>query len=192
MEPSSVQVSDSVPSHPSLAKKAPKRRKHAEEGRVARELDLRMDVDDTEGMPGLPELDAPNIIDIELDIPTVDLDGLKGPNAQFGLPPVLDRMDIGALDELNDMVIGDEDLETLKDLNIDEDVWNELRTLKEQMDDLRSELEEDRDKGMISNYRLNREAEAIIEAVRAEMPRVRREVQKALQECKDKEGRSWQ
>jgi len=187
LEPTSARVLDSVPAHPRPAKKAPKRKKHVEEGRAARELDLRMDVDDTEGMPDLPGLDAL----YDLDMP-IDMDGLKDLNAQFGLPPVPDRIDMDALDELNDMVIGDEDLQTLKDLNIDEDVWNELRALKEQMDDLRSQLEDDHDKGIISDYRLDREAEAIIEAVRAEMPRVRREVQKALQEYKDKEGRSWQ
>jgi len=148
---------------------------------VARELDLRMDVDDTEGMPELPELNAPNNLNIDLDMPAIDLEALTGLNAQFGLPPIPERIDMDALDELKDMVIGEEDLQTLKDLNIDEEIWNELRALKEQMDDLRSELEEDQAKG-INDYRLHREAEAIIEAVRAEMPRVRREVQKALQE----------
>jgi len=191
LKPPSVQGLDSVPSHPRPAKKAPKRKKHVEEGRVARELDLRMDVDDTEGMPELPELNAPYNLDIDMDMPTMDMDALKDLNAQFGLPPVPDRIDINALDELNDMVIGDGDLQTLKDLNINEEIWNELRALKEQMDDLRSELEEDQAKG-INDYRLRREADAIMEAVRAEMPRVRREVQKVLQECKDREGRSWQ
>jgi len=88
------------------------------------------------------------------------------------------------------MVIEEEDLQTLKDLNIDEEIWNKLKALKEQMDDLRSELEEDQAKGVISDYRLRREAEAIMEAVRAEIPMVRREVQKALQEYSD--TNKWQ
>lgn len=148
---------------------------------MARELDLRMDVDDTEGMPEIPDLDAPNNMVIDLDMPAIDMDALNDLNAQFGPPPIPDRIDIDALDELKDMVIGEDDLQTLKDLNIDEEIWNELRALKEQMDDLRSELEEEQANG-INDYRLHREAEAIMEAVRAEMPRVRKEVQKTLEE----------
>jgi len=191
VRPTSAQCLDTVPSHPRPPEKAPKRKKHAEEGRVARELDLRMDVDDTEGMPEIQELDAPNNLDIDLDMPSIDLDALNGLGAQFGPPPFPGRLDIDldALDELKDMVIEDEDLQTLKDLNIDEDIWNELRALKEQMDDLRSKLEDDQAKG-ISDYRLRREVDAIIEAVQAEIPRVRREVQKALQEYSD--TKVWQ
>ncbi|MBN8854715.1 MAG: hypothetical protein BGO55_20580 [Sphingobacteriales bacterium 50-39] len=181
LQPASVQGSDSIPSRSRPAKKAPKHKKHVEEGRVARELDLRMDVDDTEGMPEIPDLDAPNNMVIDLDMPAIDMDALNDLNAQFGPPPIPDRIDIDALDELKDMVIGEDDLQTLKDLNIDEEIWNELRALKEQMDDLRSELEEEQANG-INDYRLHREAEAIMEAVRAEMPRVRKEVQKTLEE----------
>jgi len=189
LQPASAQGLDSVPSHPRPPKKAPKRKKQAEEGRVARELDLRMDIDDTEGMPQLREMDAADNLNIDLDMPAIDLEALKGFNAHFGLPPIPGRIDMDELDELKDMVIAEDDLQTLKDLNIDEEIWNELRNLKEQMDDLRSELEEDQAKG-INDYRLHREAEAIIEAVRAEMPRVRREVQKALQEYND--ANVWQ
>lgn len=184
MHPPSAQGLDSVPPHPRPPKKAPKRKKQVEEGRVARELDLRMDVEDTEGMPEMPGLDALT----DMDMP-IDLEALKGMNAQFGLPPIPDRIEMDALDELKDMIIGDEDLRTLKDLDIDEEIWNELRDLKEQMDDLRSALEEDRANG-INDYRLRREADAIMQAVRAEMPGVRREVQKALQEYND--ANIWQ
>jgi hypothetical protein len=175
MRPLSVQGSDSIPSRPRPSKKAPKHKKQVEEGRVARELDLRMDVDDTEGTPELPEADAADAMDMVMDI---DLDM---PSAQLGIPPIPERIDLDALDELNEMVIEDEDLQTLKDLNIDDAIWNELKALKEQMDDLRSQLEDDQAKG-ISDYRVQREAEAVIEVIQAEIPRVRREVQKALQE----------
>ena len=54
---------------------------------------------------------------------------------------------------------------------------------------VRSALEEDRANG-INDYRLRSEADAIMQAVRAEMPGVRREVQKALQEYND--ANVWQ
>jgi len=189
LRPPSTQGLDSIPTHPRPPKKAPKRKKHAEEGRVARELDLRLDVDDVEAMPELRELDAPDDLVNDMDI-SIDLESLNDLNAQFGPPPIPDRIDLDALDELKDMVIEEEDLQTLKDLNIDEEIWNKLKALKEQMDDLRSELEEDQAKRVISDYRLRREAEAIMEAVRAEIPMVRREVQKALQEYSD--TNKWQ
>ncbi|HVU54618.1 MAG TPA: hypothetical protein VHD83_06155 [Puia sp.] len=202
LRPPSIQVADSVPVRTRPVKKAPKPKQRVEEGRMARELDLRMDVNDMEGIPEMPEPGALG----DLDAP-IDLDALKGLNAQVEADVLknmdawnnldalkeLDlsgRMDWDALDELKDINIEEEDLDALKDLNIDEDIWNELRDLKQRMDDLREELEQDRANG-INDYRLHREAEAIMEAVQAEIPRVRKEVQKAMQEYSDSRRR-WQ
>ncbi len=203
LAPLSIPGSDTVPSPQRPAKKAPKPKKRAE-GRVARQLDLRIDVEDTLGMPDIPEMPELNKLN-DLDM-SFDLDALKGLNAQVE-GDVLKNMDawnnldalkeldfrdmvsVNDLDELKGMFIEEEDLQTLKDLNIDDDTWNELRGLKDQMDDLREQLEEDRANG-VSEYRLHREVDAIMEAVRAEMPRVRREVQKAVEEYRD--PRKWQ
>jgi hypothetical protein len=151
--PPSVPGSDTTPTQARPAVKAPKQKKVLKEGRTARELDLRMDVDDAEAMPEIPEMDA--------------------------------------LDELKNMSIEEEDLQTLKELNIDGEIWNELSALKEQMDDLQLALEDDQAKG-IYDYKLLREMEAVMDAIQEEMPRVRQEVQKALQEYKDVDGRTWQ
>ncbi|HEY8969686.1 MAG TPA: hypothetical protein VIM64_11345, partial [Puia sp.] len=72
LRPASAQDLDSVPSRSRPPKRAPKRKKQVEEGRVARELDLRMDIDDTEGMPQLREPDAADNLDIDLDMPAID------------------------------------------------------------------------------------------------------------------------
>jgi hypothetical protein len=117
---------------------------------------------------------------------------VKGLNARVE-GGVLKNMDawnnLDALAELKDVFIEEEDLQTLKDLNIDDEIWNELKELKNHMDDLREQLEEDRANG-INDYKLHREVDAIVEALRAEMPRVRREVQKVVQEYND--SRVWQ
>ncbi|HEY4208384.1 MAG TPA: hypothetical protein VGM31_16275 [Puia sp.] len=198
----SIPGSDTIPSHPKPGKKPLKPRKKVEEGRVARELDLRMDVDDMD-MPEPTELDALS----ERDIP-VDMDAWRGLNARIEAD-VLKNVDawnnldalkeldfpgrdgLDALDELKDMVIEDEDLQALKELNIDDEIWNELKYLKETMDDLRNDIEEERTKGA-DEYRVRQEVQKIIEAVRAEIPRVRKEVERAMREYKDGQGRQWQ
>jgi hypothetical protein len=197
---------DTIPSRVHADKKVLKHRRGAEEGRVARELDLRMDMEE-EPLPELPETDLLSDLDI-----SVDLEALKGLNARIeadilrdmdawnnldalkGLD-ILERSGLqeeqDALDQLKDMGIEEEDLQELKDLNIDEEIWNELKDLKEEMDDVRNEIEEDRAKG-VDEYRVQEEAERVMDAVRAEIPRVRREVERALQDYRDSEGRQWQ
>jgi hypothetical protein len=159
---------DTMPTSNHTLTKKPGHKKSAKEGRVARELDLRMDVEDIPGlpemddMPGIPEMDTQGDMDIQID-----------------------------LDALKSMSIAEEDLKVLKDLNIDDEIWNELKDLKVQMDELCTDLEEEQLNG-INNYRLQMETDAIIDAMRAEIPKVRREVQKALQEYEDSDGRDWQ
>ncbi|HEY4206947.1 MAG TPA: hypothetical protein VGM31_09045, partial [Puia sp.] len=127
LAPGSIHRLDTVPSRHPSAKKAPRPKKHAPEGRVARDLDLRMDVEDSEGMPEMPELGALNDFDL-----SKDMDAFKGLNAQVE-GDVLKNMDawnnldalkeldipgsmgLDALDELKDINIEEEDLEALKD-----------------------------------------------------------------------------
>ena len=206
-------LADTIPSrHPKQDKKAVKPAHKAEEGRVARELDLRIDAEEpVEWNAGAEVLD-------DMDI-RFNLDDLKGLNARIEAD-VLKNMDawkslealreLDVLDELNSVEINEDALQELKDMKIDEDIWNELRELKTEMDDLRDEINEDVS-GKIDDYRIrevtkrsegygrggacrSRYDEAlrrVVEAVQSEIPRVRREVEKAMEACRN-EGRRWQ
>ncbi|MDO6428970.1 hypothetical protein Q4E93_00125 [Flavitalea sp. BT771] len=184
---------DTIPArHPKQDKKAAKPARKAEEGRVARELDLRIDAEEPdEWMAGAEVLD-------DMDV-RFNLDDLKGLNARIEAD-VLKNVDAwksleflkepDALEELNSVEIDENALQELKDMNIDEDIWNELRELKSEMDYLRDEINEDVS-GKIEDYRIREEVRRVVEAVQSEIPRVRREVEKAMEACRDG-GKQWQ
>jgi hypothetical protein len=192
---------DTIPArHPRQDRKAAKPARKAEEGRVARELDLRIDAEEPSEWVG--DVELPDDMDIRLN-----LDELKGLNARIeadvlksvGAWKSLEALkELDALDELNSVEIDDNTLQELKDMKIDDDIWNELHDLKIEMDDLRDEINEDVS-GKIDDYRVrdNRAPEGygrggayrssydeavrrVVAAVQSEIPRVRREVEKAM------------
>jgi len=190
--PASQPGTDTIPSrHPAKDRKAVKPVHKKPEGRVARELDLRIDAEEPDVM-----VDADDWGDMDIHL---DLEDLKGLNARIeadvlknieGLKALDDLRDMNALEELHNMSICDEDLEELKDLNIDEDIWNELRELKMEMDELREEIDNDLS-GKIDDDRVRDEVRRVVDAVKLEIPRVRREVEKAMSSYR--EGKSqWQ
>jgi hypothetical protein len=189
----SLPALDTIPAgHPKQDRKAAKPARKAEEGRVARELDLRIDAEEPGEWTDIVEV--PEDMDIRLN-----LDDLKGLNARIEAD-VLKNVDawrslealkeLDALDELNSVEIDENALQELKDMKIDGDIWNELRELKTEMDDLRDEINEDVS-GKIDDYRIREEVRRVVEAVQNEIPRVRREVEKAMEACRN-DGRQWQ
>jgi hypothetical protein len=191
LQPVSKPCTDTIPAHHNKQdRKAVKHGHRQEEGRVARELDLRIDAEEPET---LYETDLSGDVDIH-----IDLEDLKGLNARIEADvfknadvwKTLEAMkDLDALEELDCIKIDEDDLRELKDLNIDEDIWNELRDLKVEMDDLREELDNDLT-GKMNDYRVREEIRRVVEAVKMEIPRVRREVEKALQPYQ--ESQQWQ
>ena len=183
---------DTIPSHhkPRQEGKASKPRHRMPEGRVARELDLRIDEEEPMYLAGMDGLDD---MDVHLN-----LEDLKGLNARIEAD-VLKNADVWktleglrGLDELDRLAIHDEDLEELKDLNIDEDILNELHDLKKEMDELREELG-DKVSGKVDDERIQAAVRRVVEAVKMEIPRVRREVEKAIASYQDQDGqRQWQ
>jgi hypothetical protein len=181
---------DTIPSHRKQDRKMAKPGYKKEEGRVARELDLRIDAEEPETFY---ETDLLGDMDI-----SIDLESLKGLNARIEAD-VLKNADVwktlegmkdqDALEELECVRIDEDDLRELKDLNIDEEIWNELRDLKLEMDDLREELDAEMS-GKVDDYRVQAEVRRVVEAVKMEIPRVRREVEKALQPYQ--ESQQWQ
>ena len=158
-----------------------KPRQKAEQGRVARELDLRLDMETPEEsmVLELPEVDievAMDLQDLQRLNARIEADVLKNGNPWKTLE-VLKDMD--ALEELDRLSIDEEDLQQLKDINIDEDIFIELQDLKERMDGLRQELDGDADRWW-NDARVHEEVRKVMEAVRMEIPRVRRAVEKAL------------
>jgi hypothetical protein len=189
----SLPALDTIPApHPRQDRKAVKPARKAEEGRVARELDLRIDAEEPGEWTDIAEVSD------DMDI-RLNLDDLKGLNARIEAD-VLKNMDawrslealreLDALDELNSVEIDENALQELKDMKIDGDIWNELRELKTEMDDLRDEINEDVS-GKIDDYRIREEVRRVVEAVQSEIPRVRREVEKAMEACRDG-GKQWQ
>lgn len=186
---------DTIPSHhkPRQERKASKPRHRAPEGRVARELDLRIDEEEPSYLTGIDGLDS---MDVRLN-----LEDLKGLNARIEADVLKnadvwktleDLRDLEALDELDRLTIHDEDLEELKDLNINEDIWNELHELKIEMDELREELG-NQISGKVDDERIQAAVRRVVEAVKMEIPRVRREVEKALAAYRDRDGQQqWQ
>jgi len=190
---------DTIPfRHPRQDKKVVKPRHKAEEGRVARELDLRIDEEE----PG--EWNAAVEMPDDMDI-RFNLDDLKGLNARIEADvlknvdawkslealkdlEVLENLDV--LSALNSVEIDEDALQELKDMKIDEDIWNELHELKTEMDDLRDEINEDVS-GKIDDYRIREEVRRVVEAVQSEIPSVRREVEKAMESHRNN-GRQWQ
>jgi len=180
-EPAPQSGTDTMPSHHFKAdRKASKPRHKKAEGRVARELDLRIDEEEPEVL-----VDADVMDDMDLHI---DLEDLKGLNARIeadvlkngdALKALKDFEVYDELEELERLNICDEDLEELKDLNIDEDIWNELHELKIEMDNLREEIDNEVS-GKVDDYRIREEIRRVVEAVKMEIPRVRREVEKAM------------
>ncbi len=167
---------------PAKPEKCEKVQWKVEEGRTARELDLRIDEEEPEAA-----------IDSEI---CVNLDVLKGENVRIEADEWtnLDAWkesetlnDKDALEELNEIGLNEEALETLKELNIDEDLWNELNDLKVEMDALRNELEKQRARG-VDDYRMHESVKRVLEAVRMEMPRVRKEVERTLRAFINSEG----
>lgn len=172
---------DTIPSHHlKKEQKASKLRHRKPEGRVARELDLRIDEEEPEV---LVDADVADDMDIH-----IDLRDLKGLNARIEAD-VLKNMDAlnalkdaeapDELEELDRLSICDEDLEELRDLHIDEDIWNELHELKIEMDNLREEIDDELS-GKIDDYRIREQVRRVVDAVKMEIPRVRREVEKAM------------
>jgi len=166
-----------------------KPRHNIEQGRVARELDLRLDMASPED---LMELD-PEDLNIDADLSSlqrlnarIEADVLKNGNLWATLESL---KDMDALLELDRMNIDEQDLRDLKEMNIDEDIWMELQGLKEQMDNLKEELENDADR-WVDDYRIHEEVRRMVEAVKMEIPRVRREVEKAMASYGD--SRKWQ
>ncbi|MBN9379856.1 MAG: hypothetical protein J0H74_03765 [Chitinophagaceae bacterium] len=185
---------DTTPSHqPGPDRKAAKPRHKTAEGRVARELDLRIDEEQPEF---LVDIDGPDDMDLHLD-----LEDLKGLNARIEADVLKnmdvrkalkeDPQDLDALEELDRLAICDEDLEELKDLNIDEDIWNELQELKTEMDGLREEIDNEVS-GKVDDDRVREAVRHVVEAVKMEIPRVRREVEKAMAAYRDRDYRKWQ
>ena len=184
---------DTIPSrHPRQDRKVAKPARKAEEGRVARELDLRIDAEEPEEW--VADVEVLNDMDIRLN-----LDDLKGLNARIEAD-VLKSVDawkelhalkeLDVLSALNSVEIDENALQELKDLKIDEDIWNELQELKIEMDDLRDEINEDVS-GKIDDYRIKEEVRRVVAAVQSEIPRVRREVEKAMEAYRN-DGKQWQ
>lgn len=186
---------DTIPSHhkPRQDRKASKPRHTVPEGRVARELDLRIDEEEPAYLTGI---DGPDDMDFRLN-----LEDLKGLNARIEADVLKnadvwktleDLKDLDALEELDRLAIHDEDLEELKDLNIDEDIWNELHDLKIEMDALREELG-NKVSGKVDDDRIQTAVRRVVEAVKMEIPRVRREVEKAIAAYQGRDGQQqWQ
>jgi len=179
----SVPRQDTMPAPPKTDRhQAIKPRHKAEQGRVARELDLRMDVEVPEESLTL-DLPEEEEIDIDVDLASlqrlnarIEADVLKNGNVWATLEAL---KDMDALQELDRMNIDQQDLEDLKELNIDEDILNEVQNLKEQMDGLHEVLSNDDDRWW-NDARIHEEVRRVMEAVRMEIPRVRREVEKAI------------
>ncbi len=166
-----------------------KPRHRIEQGRVARELDLRMDMESPEETMALD----PEDLDVEVNLSSlqrlnarIEADVLKNGNLWKTLEAL---KDMDALEELDRMNIGEQDMQDLKEMNIDEDIWLELQDLKEQIDNLKEELENDADR-WVEDYRIHEEVRRMVEAVKMEIPRVRREVEKAM--ASYGESREWQ
>jgi len=194
--PTAQPGTDTIPSHhPGEDRKTSKpRHNKTPEGRVARELSL-LRVDEEAPDVGV-NTDALDDMDIH-----IDLDDLKGLNARIEADVLknADALkalgDLGITDELEELDrlnICDEDLDDLKNLNIDEDIWNELHELKIEMDNLREEID-DEVSGKVDDYRVREQVRRVVEAVKMEIPRVRREVEKAMSSHREEEDhRQWQ
>jgi len=164
---------DTIPTRSqSQDRKVPKPRHRVEEGRMARELDLRIDAEEPDSLYELAGgADMLNNMDIDVHLP--------------------DLTDLAVLNQLDKLGLDDESLQELKDLNIDEDVWNELKDLKIAMDAVKEDMHRAL-AGKVSDYRVEQEVQKIAEAVRREMPCVRREIEKAMRASQDSQPKQWQ
>jgi hypothetical protein len=199
LTPASRPGQDTIPSrHPGEDRRTEKPATHEKgEGRVARELDLRLDLEEPEELPHALMVDVPVDPDLDVDL-ALDMEGLKGLNARIEADVMKnveawkhqELAEPDALEVLQGMEIDEDALQILKDLNIDEDMWNELRELKIEMDYLKEDIDSDISK-YFSDPRVHAEVERVIEAVKEEIPRMRREVERAMQSWHDSR-KQWQ